>query len=240
VDGLLTAAFFLAALLYSSVGHGGASAYLAVMSLAGFSPAAMRPTALVLNLIVAGIGTARFARAGLFSWPAFWPLALGSMPFAFVGGAVTLPARTYRILIGVVLLAAAFRLLVRLTPSPVTRPPSRGLSLLVGGLLGLLAGLTGTGGGIFLSPLALLLGWAGTRETAALSAAFILANSAAGLAGNPSSIAAVPDGWWRWALAALAGGLTGSALGARRISVVWLRRLLGLVLALAGLKLLVT
>src|SRR5215471_16561396 len=107
---LLASLIFLAALLYSSVGHGGASGYLAAMALFNVSPAMMKPTALVLNLFVAGVGTFRYARAGCFSWSIFWPFALLSIPFAFQGGSWTLPAHVYKIILGLVLLFAAWRL----------------------------------------------------------------------------------------------------------------------------------
>lgn len=234
---VLALAFFIAAILYSSVGHAGASGYLAAMAYVGLPTPMMRPTALVLNLLVASITSLRFIRAGLFSWSLFWPFAAGSIPMAFVGGAITLPGQWYRILIGLVLWMAAARMWTNFQVSKVTMPPSRTTAVLCGGLLGLVAGLTGTGGGIFLSPLLLLMGWAETRTTGGVSAVFILVNSAAGLAGNPGSLAALPDQMWIWAGAAILGGLIGSELGTRRLSTATLRRLLGVVLFVAGAKL---
>lgn len=234
---LLALAFFIAAILYSSVGHAGASGYLAAMAYVGLPTPMMRPTALVLNLLVASITSLRFIRAGLFSWSLFWPFAVGSIPMAFVGGAITLPGQWYRILIGLVLWMAAARMWTNFQVSQVTRPPSRLTAVLCGGLLGLVAGLTGTGGGIFLSPLLLLMGWAETRTAGGVSAVFILVNSAAGLAGNPGSLAALPDQMWLWAGAAVLGGLIGSELGTRRLSTMTLRRVLGVVLLVAGAKL---
>ncbi len=229
-------AFFIAAVLYSSVGHAGASGYLAAMALLGLPTPMMRPTALVLNLLVASIATVRFARAGFFSWSLFWPFALGSVPLAFVGGAVTLPGHWYRTLIGLVMWAAAVRLWLDLELSAKHAPP-RLAAVLCGASIGLLAGLTGTGGGIFLSPLLLLMGWAETRETGGVSAAFILVNSAAGLAGSPGSIAHLPDQLPIWATAAVIGGAIGSELGSRRLARPTFRRLLGVVLVIAGAKL---
>jgi uncharacterized protein len=238
---ILPIAFFAAALLYSSVGHAGASGYLAVMALAGTAPATMRPTALVLNLIVASIATVKFARAGYFSWSLLWPFALGSIPFAFVGGALTLPAQWYKVLVGLVLWVAAFRMWQRADPAAedprAHRPPPVPMAVACGTLIGLLAGLTGTGGGIFLSPLLLFTGWADTRRTGGVSAAFIWVNSAAGLAGNLGSLRAVPAALPIWAVAVVLGGFLGSELGSRRVGVRTFRRLLAAVLVVAGAKL---
>ena len=234
---ILTVAFLAAAILYSSVGHAGASAYLATMAFLGTPTPMMRPTALVLNLLVATIAAIRFARAGFFSWPLFWPFALGSIPLAFIGGAVVLPGHWYRTLVGLVLWAAAARLWLDLRVPGTTHLPPRAVAIAWGAAIGLLAGLTGTGGGIFLSPLLLFMRWAETRETGGVAAAFILANSAAGLAGNPSSLSHVPPQLPVWATAAVVGGLIGSELGSRRLGTPTFRRLLGVVLLVAGAKL---
>lgn len=232
---------FGAALLYSSVGHGGASAYLALMALAGVAPEVMRPAALSLNILVAGIGTVRYVRAGFFSWRTFASFAATSIPFAFLGGTLVLPNDLYRRIVGAVLLAGAFRLFRPAAEqgSPARRPPLW-LALPLGAAIGLLAGLTGVGGGIFLSPLLVLTGWATVREQAGISASFILANSAAGLAGVLTQIGALPAPVYLWGLAAIAGGLIGSEFGSRRLGLVALRRLLAFVLVIAGLKLLLT
>lgn len=234
---MLAAAFFLAAVLYASVGHAGASGYLAAMAFVGMPTPMMRPTALVLNLLVATIAAIRFGRAGFFSWRLFWPFALGSIPLAYLGGAVTLPGHWYRTLVGVVLWAAAVRLLLNLRMSATVHAPTVPIAVFCGAGIGLLAGLTGTGGGIFLSPLLLFMGWAATRETGGVSAAFILVNSLAGLAGNPGSLQHLPAqlGWW--AGAAVLGGALGAELGSRRIDTPTFRRLLGVVLTVAGAKL---
>lgn len=239
---ILAIAILVVAVLYSSVGHAGASGYLAVMALANVAPAVMKPTALVLNLLVGTIATVRFARAGHFSLATWLPFALASIPMAFVGGAVQLPVRTFRVLVGLVLLVAAAQLLrskadSERAASSVRRPPF-GVGLVAGAGLGLLAGLTGTGGGIFLSPLLLFAGWAGTRETGGVTAPFVVVNSAAGLAGNLSSVQALPPEVALWAPVAFVGALAGSELGARRVAPRTFRRLLGLVLVVAGLKLL--
>jgi len=238
----LGAAFFVAAVLYSSVGHAGASGYLAAMAFLGVAPASMKPTALVLNLIVATIATVRFAQAGYFSWSLLWPFALGSIPLAFVGGAVTLPGAAYKIAVGAVLWLAASRLALDSGETPkALSSAKKPLPLLgavaCGAAIGLLAGLTGTGGGIFLSPLLLFTGWAETRQTGGVSASFILLNSAAGLAGNFASVQALPPNLPWLAIAVIGGGLLGSELGSRRIGVAVFRRLLALVLVVAGAKL---
>jgi len=239
-DPLVLALIFLAAaILYGSVGHGGASAYLATMALVGIAPEVMKPTALVLNVAVAGIVTARFWRAGFVRPQAILPFLAGSVPAAFLGGALTLPSAVYRPLVGAVLLVAAARFgwtagrprdeFAPRAPLPAAAGSGAGI--------GLLAGLTGTGGGIFLTPLMLAAGWAGTRFAAGTSAAFILANSIAGLAGNPGSLAKVPTAIPLWLGAVAIGGLIGSELGSRRLPSPWIRRALALVLVVAGLKL---
>ena len=236
---LLPAAILVAAVLYSSVGHGGASAYLAVMALAGLSSAVMRPSALVLNLVVAAISAFRFARAGWFRWRLLWPFAVTSIPFAFLGGSITLPEALYKRMLGLVLLFAAYRLwrvFGKGEKPPV--PPPLLAALAWGAVIGMLSGLTGVGGGIFLSPLLLLAHWAEPKETAAVSAAFIWVNSFAGLLGKPASLAALPPGIALWAVAAAAGGILGAGLGSRRLPSLVLRRVLAVVLVVAGVKLL--
>src|SRR3954465_11414530 len=157
----LTIMLFLAATLYSSIGHAGASAYLAAMALVGAPTELMKPTALCLNIIVASIGTIQFARAGYFSWRIFWPFAITSIPCAFIGGAIRLPFHYYNTIVGVVLVFAAGRLIssTAKTTEFKTKPLPVGVALVFGAATGLLAGLTGVGGGIFLSPLLLLTHW---------------------------------------------------------------------------------
>lgn len=232
------ALIFCAALLYSAVGHAGASGYLAVMALLGTAPSVMRPTALFLNLLVATIGTTQFARAGYFRWALFWPFALGSIPAAFIGGGITLPGTWYRAIVGVVLLLSALRFVITLrAPDTVVRSVPRLVAFFVGIVLGFLAGLTGVGGGIFLSPLLLIMGWADLRTTAATSAAFILANSIAGLLGQGLPFDALPAGAVGWAIAAVLGGFLGSYAGSRRLGGPALRATLAAVLVVAGVKL---
>ncbi len=234
--------FLVVGALYASVGHAGASGYLAVMALLGVQAVVMRSTALSVNILVAAIAFVQFARAGHFSWRLFWPLALLAVPAAFAGAALPLSGRSLRLAIGAVLVVSALRMLgtaVRPTRSPrEILPPAIPTSLAVGAGIGFVAGLTGTGGGIFLSPLMLLMGWADAKKTAGVSAAFILVNSIAGFSGIAL------DGWrptadigWL-AVAACAGGAIGSHFGSRQFSGKTLRLVLSAVLLIAGVKLL--
>jgi uncharacterized protein len=235
----IAALFFIGAGLYASVGHGGASSYLAVMGLFSLSPEVMKPTALSLNILVAAVATVKFYRAGLFRWNLFWPFAVVSIPAAFVGGATNLPARWYKVLVGIVLLYAAvwmFRSSLR-PPSREPRAPPLWAAVISGLLIGFLSGLTGVGGGIFLSPLLLYMGWSETRATSAVAAPFILVNSISGLLGHLSSVAQLPAAIPTWAVAVVIGGWIGATYGARRAPTPVLRQLLSLVLVVAGLKL---
>ena len=238
---LLTILFLAAAILYSSVGHAGASGYLAAMAFVGTAPGVMKPTALVLNLVVASIATVRFARAGYFSWSLLWPFAVGSIPLAFVGGATTLPGHWYKGLVGMILVITALQLALqkKITASAESRhiPAPRTLAILSGAIIGFLSGTTGTGGGIFLSPLLIFTGWAETRETGGVSATFIFVNSAAGLAGNLASMHFLPSAIPLWALIVTIGGLVGTEIGIRRVAVRTFRLLLAVVLVIAGGKL---
>lgn len=237
---LLVLLFILAAVLYSSVGHAGASAYLAAMALVGTTPEIMRPTALTLNLLVASIVVVRFARAGHLPWRQLVPLVVGSVPAAFIGGLIQLPGELYRPLVAIVLMIGAWRLATaHVGGEPLRARVPWPAGVLAGGGIGLLAGLTGTGGGIFLTPLLVFVGWAPTRQAAGLSGAFILANSIAGLAGIVTGGIRLPAELPIWVLAVGAGGLIGSWLGAARFSIFGLRRLLAVVLVVAALKLIV-
>lgn len=231
--------FLLTALLYSSVGHAGASGYLAAMALFDMAPAQMKPTALVLNALVAAIGTWNFWRGGWFRWRLFWPFALTSIPAALIGGAITLPDIYYRPLVGAVLIYSSVRLLLPMAPSDqAPSPPSLPIALVAGALLGLLSGLTGVGGGIFLSPLLVLAGWATVREAAGVAVPFILVNSIAGLLGRGLVVSTLPAAMPLWLASVLLGGSLGSWLGSHRLPSLAIRRLLAVVLLLAGAKLL--
>lgn len=235
---LLALAMFMGALLYSSVGHGGASAYIALMALFAVSPAVMRPTALVLNIIVTSFTSIRYFRAGLFRWRTLWPFLVGAIPFAFLGGALQVPGHIYRPLLGVVLVLSASRMLWprELKADKEWHDPPAIVGIACGAGIGLLSGLTGTGGGIFLSPLLLLMAWSQTRPASGVVALFILCNSAAGLLGNYASVKALPPDLPMYAIAVLAGAVVGSTLGIRLATPLILRAL-GIVLLLAAAKL---
>jgi uncharacterized membrane protein YfcA len=183
----------------------------------------------------------QFYRAGYFSWRTFLPFAAASIPLAFVGGMIHLSTSVYKPLVGLVLLFAAYRLWLdarEKSAAPPEMPPAY-VALSMGAGIGLLSGLTGVGGGIFLSPLLLLMNWAEVRRTAAVSAAFVLVNSIAGLAGNIVSVRRLPSAIFAWGVAAVVGGVVGSELGRRRLATLTLRRLLSVVLVIAGLKLII-
>jgi uncharacterized membrane protein YfcA len=247
-DAVLLLLLFLAAMLYTSVGHAGASGYLAAMALVGLAPETMRPAALVLNVFVATLASVRYVRAGRFSWRLFWPLALAAAPMAFVGGAVQLPGQWFRALVGVALLLAAWRLWLapktlpdgETKPVDEVHPPPLPVAIVCGAAIGLVAGLTGTGGGIYLSPIIVLSGWASVRTTAGVSLLFILVNSLAGLAGLATKEIEWPPLLPLWIVVVLVGGWIGSELGARRLATPKLRRLLAVVLVIAALKLLLS
>ena len=236
---LLAGLFFVAAVLYGMVGHAGASAYLAAMGLVGLAPESMKPTALVLNILVALLVTYRFRRAGFVRPTSAIPFLLVSVPSAFIGGAVTLPGDIYRPLVGATLLFASVRFGVTAGRPMDEFPPRPPLvpAIVSGAVIGLLAGLTGTGGGIFLTPLLIAAGWAGTRFAAGTSIIFILANSVSGLAGNVAAVGDVPPAILLWLPVVGVGGMLGSELGSRRLPAPWVRRALAVVLLVAGMKL---
>lgn len=252
---LLPAAIGLVALLYSSVGHAGATGYIAVMTLAGLPPATVRPTALVLNVLVASIATVQFARAGHFPRRLFWPLAAASVPCALVGGTITLPTAAFEAALGLVLLLSAGRILVAPrrggagdgaaggsaaggTVAAVPTVLSAPVLAALGAVIGTLSGLTGVGGGVFLTPALLALDAAPVRRIAAVTAPFILVNSLAGLAGGllagrPPTAVSLPV-----VAAAVIGGVAGSSAGAFRLPVRTLELAMAAVLAFASWKLL--
>ena len=239
---VLVPSFFLIALLYASVGHGGASGYLAILSFVAVRPDEMATTALTLNLFVATVALLSFKRAGHFDGRLVWPFLVASVPMAFLGGAVPVPLDLYKILLAVALGAAAIRLAVTLRgrEEPSGMKPTLALALPVGGGIGWLSGAVGIGGGIFLSPLLLLLRWASPKQTAAASAAFILVNSAAGLGGRAVRSGLEYGSFAPLLAAALIGGLFGAHLGANHFSGQTLKRVLAVVLLIAAAKLLIS
>ncbi|MCS6710480.1 sulfite exporter TauE/SafE family protein [Brachybacterium sp. EF45031] len=233
------------AALYSSVGHGGGSGYLAIMALFALPATVMRPSALVLNIVVASIALVTFARHGNFSWRVFWPFAVTAIPLAYVGGTLHVPGIIHKPLLAAVLLFSAVQLVRRRPPVPevtdADRRPPLAIALPAGALIGLLAGVTGVGGGIFLSPVLLFRGWAPVKTISGVAAAFILVNSVAGLAGQLSALHDVPWGalvWW--VPAAVLGGLIGSRIGSRATDRRTIYRLLAAVLIVAAAKMLLT
>jgi len=226
------------AFLYASVGHGGASGYLAVMALLGFAPEEVRATALVLNLFVSAVAFTQFTRAGHFRWALFWPFAVASVPCAYIGAQVELDPLLYKRVLAICLLVAVARLLgfFRAADGPHRDPPLP-IALGVGAVLGLVSGLIGIGGGILLSPLLLICRWSSAKESAAVSAAFIFVNSAAGIISDQNVGNMLDQQHLFWVLAAVLGGLLGSYIGARRLNEVRLRQALGVVLLFASIKL---
>jgi uncharacterized protein len=237
---VLSVLIFVIAALYSSVGQAGASGYIAAMALFGVAPEVMKPAALILNILVAALGTVRFYRAGMFSWRMLLPLVIGSIPLAYVGGSIKLNDAIYRQVVGVFLLFVAYRILV---PAKRRRTADSApnmafpIAIICGAGVGLLAGLTGIGGGVILAPILLWKGHTDTREFAGVSAAFILVNSIAAIAGCWSQTAEVPHQITMWAIAAIAGGLIGSEAGIKHLGEIALRRLLALLLIITGVKL---
>lgn len=241
---LLALLFALVAVLYSSVGHAGASGYLAAMALVGLAPEQMRPTALALNLLVGGIGLLRFWRGGFVRWRNVLPFALASAPAAFFAARVQLPKQSYSLLLGPILLIAAlgvFRSATRAASEDV-RAQGRVVpwlpALLAGGSIGVLSGLTGTGGAIFLTPLLLFMHWMPTREASGTSVAFVWINSLTALAGLLQAQGTLPEALPLWLGAVAVGALVGTQLGLKWLPVRMLRYALGVVLLIAAGKLL--
>ncbi len=234
---LLAVSIFVVAIMYASVGHGGASGYLAIMALFSLHPEALKPTALMLNIVVAGVGTYLYCTAGQFSWRVFWPFVITSIPLSFLGGTISLPPEYYRPILGLVLFYAAWRLFVRRKHDEYeAKPPSIPLAMVVGGVLGFASGIIGVGGGIFLSPLMILLRWAKVREVSGIAALFILVNSISGLFGHMSSLQHVPEYAPVLAGTALVGGTIGALCGSRHLPVATILKAMSVMMVMAGGK----
>lgn len=244
IDTIITALIFIAALAYAVVGHGGASGYTAVLALMGVEGTDIRSSILMLNILVSGIGMVRFMRAGIFNWSLFWPFAIVSIPMAFIGGRVELPSYLLEPIMGVVLIISSLLTALRTfyVSHEITPPqaPNRPILMGTGACLGFLAGLTGIGGGVFLSPLMVLLRWAEVRTVSAIAATFIFVNSVAGLLGRISQGITLMPSMPYWLVAAGVGGLIGSWLGAKKLGSKPLTLWLALIVFTAGLKLVFT
>ncbi|NEW84884.1 MAG: sulfite exporter TauE/SafE family protein [Mariniphaga sp.] len=235
---LIPLLLIIVAFLYSSVGHGGASGYLALMALAGIAPSVMKPTALILNLFVAGTAFVAYYKAGYFRWRLLWPFALTSMPAAYFGAKISLNPVTYKIILGICLLFAVGRMLYKPKKNEESlRQVSLPIAGFTGIILGFISGIIGIGGGIILSPLLILTRWAGMKEAATASAGFILLNSLSGLIALYSKGFLPDENIAKWILAAFFGGILGSYTGSFKLSVSGLRYVLSGVLFLAAFKL---
>ncbi len=232
---------FIVAMLYSSVGHGGASGYLALMAIYAFTPEVMKPTALILNLFVSLTSFIQFYRGEHFKWKIFMPLALASIPMAFLGGLIIMEASIYKKILGSLLFIPVIRFLFFANiPDSELKKSNVLLSVIIGSLIGFLSGLIGIGGGIILSPILLLLKWTNQKQTAAISALFIFVNSLSGLAGQlTKGINFSPD-MLSYVSIAFAGGLCGAYLGALKFNQNILKNTLAVVLMMAGWKLIFT
>lgn len=232
---------FVVAFLYASVGHGGASGYLALMALFAVSPAIMKPTALLLNLFVSSTSFIQFYRGDHFRWKTFWPFALSSIPLSFLGGMMVIESSLYKKVLGILLLIPIFRFFFfKNTDTKNLRPSNIPISLATGGVIGLLSGMIGIGGGIILSPILLLLKWTDQKQTAAISAAFIFVNSLAGLGGQLIKGFEFNSAMLIYVSIAFSGGICGAYFGALKFPQHILKNVLAGVLALAAYKLLFT
>ncbi len=234
---LIAGCLFLGAILYTSVGHAGASAYIAVMTLFDLPPAVIKPTALTLNIFVSSYTSLRYIKSKLFNKSLFLYLSLGSVPAAYIGGRINLPSNVYKPVIGLLLLLSGVRFLVQaLQSEKAHRDVNKALAIFIGTCVGLLSGITGTGGGIFLSPLIIWLGWVGVKQASGTAAAFIFVNSVAGLLGNVQSTSSLPSELLVFVVAVLLGALIGTRFGITRLSSIGVKRALGCVLLIAGVK----
>lgn len=240
----LAVLFLIVAALYAAVGQAGASGYLAAMGLFEIAPTVMKPTALALNLLVAGIGTFQFWRSGLFSWRMFYPFAVLGFPFSLLGGSVQLPGHIYYPAVGIILILSGLQMIRSALTNKIAvesdETPPFLPALLAGAIIGFISGTTGTGGGIFLAPIMLAMNWISLSRTAAVTAAYNLLNSAAALAGGYASIKSIPLALPLWLIAVGVGGVAGSLVGSRYLSDRTLRFILAAVLLVSGTKLLLS
>lgn len=231
----------LVSFLYASVGHGGASGYLALMALFSFALDTMRPTALLLNIFVSAIAFFQYYRNGYFQWKLFWPFAIASIPAAFIGGMIEVDEGIYKKILAVLLLFSVVKLLWSASQKiPHTNRQNLILSLLIGMIIGLFSGMIGIGGGIILSPVILLLRWADMKQTATVSALFIFVNSLAGLAGLCTKGIYFNASMGIMFAVVFVGGMAGAYLGAAKLPTAKLKYILSAVLVIAAVKLIYT
>lgn len=239
---ILILAFFLfliIATLYSSVGHAGASGYLAVMALLSFAPETIKPTSLVLNIVVASIASVKFIRSGYFDRKIFIAFILTSIPLAFLGGYITMSPKYFKLMAGIFLIISALLLIVKTYLKPqqsAPHPMPTAYGLIIGSVIGLVSGLIGVGGGIFLSPILIIANWTTVKNASGIAALFILCNSIAGLAGHLTALPTLDPNIGYWIVAVVIGGLAGSYLGTIKFNNKMIITCLFLVLLSAGLK----
>lgn len=236
---LLSVCLFVIAILYATVGHGGASGYLAILAFSNLSHSEIASTSLILNLFVAGISFAFFAQAKNFSWKLTWPFLVSAVPASFIGSVFRLPEDSYSVLLGLVLVLASVRLLWRADSVVETELPKIGIALVIGAGIGLISGMVGVGGGIFLSPVILFFKWGNPKTTATTSSIFIFANSLAGLGGRISAgTLEIANGLLGFILMCILGAILGGYVGSQKLPQVWIKSVLGIVLLSAAWKLL--
>lgn len=231
--------FFLIATLYSSIGHAGASGYLAVMALLSFAPASIKPTTLVLNIIVAIIASIQFIRAGFFDRKIFLTFAVTSMPMAFLGGMLSLEPKYFKLAVGIFLILAGVLLFARQfikASDHKLRKMPLAWGLILGTVIGFLSGIIGVGGGIFLSPILIIANWAEIKNAAGIAALFILINSIAALAGHLTTIQFIDSNIGFWVISVVLGGLLGTFLGTKKLPTGIITSCLVMVLISAGIK----
>ena len=230
---------FIIAAMYSSVGHGGASGYLALLVIYGCSPTVMKPTALLLNVLVSLIAFIQYYRTRNFNWKIFIPLAVTSIPLAFMGGTISLDANVYKIMLGILLIVAAFRFIfIQKGKADQIVEANIPALLLIGAVIGLISGMIGIGGGVILSPILLILNWADIKQTAGISALFIFVNSIAGLGGGFINGLQFNNAMLLMLGVALIGGFVGSYVGSCLLVPNTLKKVLAVVLLIASIKLL--
>ncbi len=232
----------MVAFLYASVGHGGASGYLALMVLFGISPVVMKSSALLLNIFVSAIAFIQYYRQGHFRWKLLFPFILLSIPLSFIGAKIHIEIHVYKIVLAVCLLIATLRLLGVFGNKPGTQTGEISFipAVIMGGIIGFISGMIGIGGGILLSPILLLLHWSDMKQTAAVSAAFIFLNSVSGIAGVAGNAQSFSSQIYVWTIAAIVGGTAGAFYGSSRFNHVVLRYVLSIVLLFACTKLIIT